>query len=322
VTAIATISGGEGSWRAAKLWRWHNPGASMRLVFTDTLYEDADTYRFLIESAADVLGRQLNWKVPAADDFPDYRVPAETPIEEYAGNPDWRAFLAQLREETALALPELAWLVEGRDPWEIFRDERYLGNTRADPCSKIDKRQMLDQWRDAECDRARDVILFGIGEHEKHRFESVDAKGRVTGIKPRLAAKGWTCAAPLIEYPAHPIKDLRSDLYGIRQQRLYGFGYSHGNCGGFCIKAGMEHYRNRRRAQPDRFAYDALMERKISDYLGNGSATILRLRRAGRKTRPLSLIEFGQMLDGQPEMELLSSPGDSGCGCMIDTDDD
>ncbi len=321
MTAIATLSGGEGSWRAAKLWRLHTPGEEMRLLFTDTLYEDADTYRFLIESAADLTDRRLNWKVPSADEFPDYRVPASVPIEDYAGNPDWRAFLARLREEALLAIPELTWLVEGRDPWEIFRDERYLGNSRIDPCSKLAKRRMLDRWRDEHCDPERDVILYGIAEHEKHRFENVDKHGRATGIKPRLAALGWKCSAPLIEYPPHPIKDVRSDVYGIRQQRLYGFGYAHGNCGGFCIKAGMVHYRNRHRVQRDRFDYDAMMEAKISAYLGNKKATILRDRGGAGPTRPLSLLEFGKRLEAQPEMELEPSDGDSGCGCMIDGDD-
>lgn len=37
-------------------------------------------------------------------------------------------------------------VADGRDPWQVFEDERYLGNSRADPCSKILKRKLLDQW--------------------------------------------------------------------------------------------------------------------------------------------------------------------------------
>src|SRR5690349_12769718 len=102
---VGTISGGEGTWRAMKLWRVHNPGVPFVLIFTDTLYEDADTYRFMLDSVADLTGRKVNW-IPSAEDFPDYRVPEDVPIAEYRGNPEWRAYLAELREKALLAFPE------------------------------------------------------------------------------------------------------------------------------------------------------------------------------------------------------------------------
>ena len=74
-------------------------------------------------------GRRLNWTINA-DAAPDYRAPAGTLIENYRGNPEWRAWLAELRERVTAAIPELIRLVEGRDPWEVFKDRRYLDNTR------------------------------------------------------------------------------------------------------------------------------------------------------------------------------------------------
>ena len=142
---LATLSAGEGSWRAAKIARLMNPDAQLLLLFTDTLYEDADAYRFLLESAADILGRRLDW-VPRAEDFPDYRVAPNVAIEVCRGNALWRAFLADLRAKAAIDLPELIWLVEDRDPWEVYRDERMVGNSQFDPCSKILKRQPLLKW--------------------------------------------------------------------------------------------------------------------------------------------------------------------------------
>jgi hypothetical protein len=168
----------------------------MRLVFTDTLYEDADTYRFGIEGAANIFGRRLNW-VPRAEDFPDYRVSEDVPLSQYRGNPEWRAFLAELRDRAAIAIPELVWLVDGRDIWEVFRDERFLLNSQRDPCSKILKRRKMNEWLASSCDPALDVIVYGIGEHERHRFD--DGEGR--GIFHRLAANGWNAEAPLIGKP-------------------------------------------------------------------------------------------------------------------------
>jgi len=306
------FSAGGGSYRAAKLDRKAHPDAPFRLVFTDTLYEDADAYRFLIEGAADVIGRKLNWTV-RAEDFPDYRVADDVPIEEYRGNPEWRAFLADLRERAASALPELIWLVEGRDPWEVFRDERFVGNSRVDPCSKFIKRARLDAWRKAACIAARDRFVVGIGEHEKHRYD--DGKGG--GLGPRMAKEGWRYEAPLLGQP-----ELNPSLWmaaaGIAPPRLYAMGYMHNNCGGFCCKAGHAHWQNRAEVQPDRFAYDAMMERKVRAYLGDARATMLNDRRGGTRKRPLSLDAFAHRLAANPATRYAYAPGESGCGCMLD----
>lgn len=297
----------------------HNPQAPFVLLFTDTLYEDAGTYRFLLQSAADLTGRKVNW-IPLAEEFPDYRVAEDVPLEDYRGNPEWRAFLFDLREKAAIAFPELVWLVEGRDPWEIFRDERFLGNPRVDPCSKIAKRQMLDRWREANCDRATDVLVFGIDEHERHRFEAADKDGKRTGIKPRLEAKGWTCLAPLIDYkgPHYAVLHAPVENFGLSGQRLYKLGYKHGNCGGFCIKAGFAHYQNRRRVQPERFDYDRMMERKIRAFLGGSNAVTILADATPRGKRPISLDAFHERLNRSPELSFDYQPGESGCGCMLD----
>jgi hypothetical protein len=312
------FSGGEGSYRAGKIERARHPNADLRLIFTDPLYEDADTYRFLIEGAADVLGRRINWTVKATD-FPDYRVPESMPIEDYKGNPEWRAFLAELRERTMAALPELIWLVEGRDVWEVFRDRRFLGNSLADPCSRILKREMAESWRMGNCHRLGelfgepDVFAVGIGDHEAHRFDD----GNGGGIGPRTLVEGWLYHAPLLTDPTDfpslffaPLEEL-----GMVRPRLYGFGYKHGNCGGFCIKAGHAHYQNRFERQPERFAYDAMMERKLSAYLGT-PVSMLTDRSGGGAKRVLTLDEFARRLRAKPEQRFEYQPGESGCGCF------
>ena len=316
------FSGGEGSYRAAKIDRARHPDAAYGLVFTDTLYEDADTYRFLIEAAADVLGRRLNWTVDV-DAAPDYRVSDETPIEEYHGNPEWRAWVADLRERATDAMPELIWLAEGRDPWEIFRDGRFLGNSRVDPCSRIGKREIADAWRMGACHRAgelfgvADTFAVGIGLHEKHRFDD----GLGGGLGPRMAAESWLYHAPLIEAEEAsehltlllaPVEQL-----GVRGQRMYRQGYKHGNCGGFCIKAGMAHWANRFRVAPERFAYDAMMERKLGALLGK-PISMLTDRSGGGGKRPLTLDAFAERLRTQPQRKYEYQPGESGCGCMTE----
>lgn len=309
-----SVSGGAGSWLSAKVDMQAHPDAAHRFIFADTLYEDADCYRFLIEGIANLLGRRLNWAIPSADDFPDYRAQGDVDIATYAGNPEWRLFLSDLRERTMTALPELVWLVEGRDPWEIFRDERFLGNSRIDPCSKISKRQTLDAWRDANCDPAHTVFTVGIGPHEAHRFLG---DGNKNGLRRRMAEQGWTYEAPLIGSMAGefgPFGYLSNA--GIERPRLYRRGYMHNNCGGFCIKAGKAHYLNRLRVDPERFAYDAMMERLLAEYLGK-PVSILTDRRGGGGKKLMTLAQFAAETDTQTEFDY--EPGDSGCGCMVDT---
>lgn len=315
------FSAGQGSFRAAMIDRRRHPSSEIGLVFTDTLYEDADAYRFLIEAAALVLGRRINWTI-RAEDFPDYRVSDDTPIEEYRGNPEWRAFLADLRLRALDALPELIWLVEGRDPWEIFRDRRFLGNSLVDPCSETAKRKTLDRWRIGECYREAELFApgdwfaVGIGDHEAHRFD--DKRGG--GIGPRMAAEGWQYHAPLLTEPQPgefklfyaPLDDI-----GPTEPRLYGLNYMHSNCGGFCVKAGQAHWANRFRVQPERFAYDAMMERKMAEFIGD-DVSMLTDRRGGGPKRPLTLAAFADRLRAEPARKYEYRSGESGCGCMVD----
>lgn len=312
------FSAGQGSFRAAMIDRRRHPDAEFGLVFTDTLYEDADAYRFLIEGAALVTGRRLNWTV-RAEDFPDYRVPNDTPIEEYHGNPEWRAFLADLRARAIDAIPELVWLVEGRDPWEVFRDKRFLGNSSVDPCSMYLKREVNDAWKMGACWRTgelfgdADVFVYGIGDHEEHRFDD----GNGGGLYPRLAEKGWIAEAPLLTEPRAGERSLFFApllSIGIAEPRLYQMGYVHNNCGGFCCKAGQAHWANRFRVQPERYAYDAMMERKLIAFLGSDVAMMTDRRGGGKK--PLSLDAFAQRLRAEPGKRYEYLPGESGCACF------
>lgn len=312
MTHYHQVSGGLASWLAAKVGMRNNPTERHRFVFADTLYEDADCYRFLLEGIAHLLGRSLAW-IPRAEEFPDYRVSGDFDIATYAGNHEWRSYLAELRERAALELPELVWLVEGRDPWEVFRDVRFLGNSRVDPCSRALKREVIDAWRDGNCNPVVDVFSLGIGSHEDHRF-----LGRVgqPGLRDRMAATGWTYVSPLIGTIESDIPFHFLAKSGLVRPRLYRKRYVHNNCGGFCIKAGHGHYLNRLGADPDRYAYDETMERKISEWVGQ-PVTMLTDRRGGDKVM-MSLGELRASVSAGMFEEVDNEPGDSGCGCMID----
>lgn len=305
---------GAGSWNATRIDMRENPGAEHRLLYTDTLYEDADAYRFGLQGALHLFGRPYDW-VPAAEDFPDFRVSPDTPIEDYAGNPAWRAFLAQLRDRAAEAIPELEWVVEGRDIWEVFRDERFLGNDRIDPCSKVTKRKPRERWMKANCDPADTVVTVGIGPDEAHRYDN----GKGQGFKPRMAKEGgWVVHAPLL---GRIEGALNANLYvanaGLTPARLYAQGYPHNNCGGMCCKQGKAAILHRLRVDPVRAEYDALMERKLIAYLDKPIA--MYSRTVGDVSVPFTRDELHAEQAANPQTDLLMfmEPGDTGCGCAL-----
>ncbi len=53
-------------------------------------------------------------------------------------------------------------IAEGRTPWEVFEDVKFIGNSRIDPCSRVLKREFMDKWRDEYCDPGYTTLYYGI----------------------------------------------------------------------------------------------------------------------------------------------------------------
>lgn len=198
-------------------------------------------------------------------------------------------------------------IAEGRTPWEVFRDKRYIGNTRADPCSMVLKRELLDEWCLKNAPSA--IRYFGLDWTEEDRYERLVA---------RMAEKGYDrehIQAPMMWKPLRDKPDMLFDLakLGIRPPRLYELGFAHNNCGGFCVKSGQAQFRLLLETMPERYAKHEEEERQLRAFLGKDVA-ILRDRRGGT-TKPMTLEAFRKRIEC----------GDShdrhdwgGCGCAID----
>lgn len=256
---VVSFSGGVGSWLAAKRVVAQHGTADAVLLFTDTLIEDPDLYRFLDEAAADV------------------------------GAP-------------------LVRITEGRTPFEVFRDVRFQGNNRVDPCSRVLKREPADAWLVANCDPAATVVYVGIDWTEEHRF---------TRLAARKAEAGWTYRAPLCEAPFLSKPQMFDALAaaGIRRPRLYDLGFAHNNCGGGCIKAGQAHWALLLRTLPEVYARWEAEEQGMRDMLA-ADVTILR-DRTGGQSRPLSLAAFRERVQAGQCYDLFEW---GGCGCFVDGD--
>jgi len=213
------------------------------------------------------------------------------------------ADLYRFLDDCERVLPaRLVRIADGRDIWELFRDVRYLGNTRVAPCSTILKRELGDKWGD---DNHPDAVqVFGIDLGEAHRAKRLEKK---------LGDKCWF---PLFDAPrldkAGQIAEIEAD--GIKPPRLYGLGAPHNNCGGGCVKAGMAHWRWLYHALPCTYAEWERNEQELRDYLGK-DISILR-DRTGGEVKPLTLAEFRARIESN--VPTLWDEEWGGCGCFLD----
>ena len=101
---------------------------------------------------------------------------------------------------------------------------------------------------------------------------------------------------------------------GLEPPRLYGMGFAHNNCGGFCVRAGHQHFKTLLREMPERYAEHERREQELRAHLGK-DVSILRDREYG-DTKPMTLREFRQRLEAGEAMNDLFGIG--GCGCFVD----
>lgn len=196
---------------------------------------------------------------------------------------------------------EYVRVADGRCPWQVFRDERFLGNSRADPCSKILKRELLAKWIRANCDLEKDVIVYGLDWTEPHRIKRV------------LERAEWQCGFPLNTEPFWSKLRMLDEveLRGIMRPRLYTLGFPHNNCGGACVKAGQAQWALLLKSMPDRYAYHEAKEQELRDYLGKNVAILK------SKKKPLTLQDFRARVEAN-EYDMFDF---GGCGCAVDYDD-
>lgn len=256
MTAVVSLSGGLGSWLAARRWIDRHGPEDLTLLFADTLIEDEDLYRFLDDIEAD------------------------------------------------LGLP-ITRIADGRTPWEVFRDVRMIGNTQADPCSRVLKRELINTWVDDNTNGPIDLIV-GVDITEDHRLPA---------IAHNWEAKGHRVHAPLCWDPVHLKDDAVKALAdaGIDPPRLYKLGFPHNNCGGFCVKAGQAQFLRLLDTMPERYAHHEAQEEAMRDMLG-ADVAILRDRRGG-DTKPLTMRAFREMAETNRSMIDTRDYG-SACSCF------
>ncbi len=225
---------------------------------------------------------------------------ADTGIEDQ----DNYRFLDEAAANVGVPVTRLA---DGRTPWQVFHDERFLGNARVDPCSRVLKREVLDRWRDQHCTPEDAVVYIGLDWTEGHRLARLQQH-----VQP------WIYQAPLMAAPYLSKRDMLAwaEREGLTPPRLYALGFPHANCGGFCIKAGQAQFALLLRVLPHRYAEHEDEEGRLRERLGKDVA-ILR-DRTGGTTTPLTMRAFRERLESGGQADLFEW---GGCGCMTPADD-
>lgn len=229
---------------------------------------------------------------------PDKLLFADTLIEDE----DLYRFLDEAAANVGV---ELVRIAEGRTPWEVFTDKKFIGNSRVDPCSEILKRNLMRKWLRDNCDPEDTPAILGIDWTEQHRM---------AGAGKRWAP--WKVEAPLCERPYLYKMELLDMLKaeGIEPPRLYKMGFPHNNCGGFCVKAGASEFIRLLQAMPERYAEHEAAEETWRQTTGKDNA-ILRHRSGPDKGKPLTMKALRERYEAGLPCDLFDG---GGCGCAVD----
>lgn len=283
---LVQLSGGVGSYAAARrLLSAGLPAERLVLMFADVLGEHPDTYRFLIEAAADLSGIPLNDVAPLA------RAALDLPPLSRHTLPDRKAALSELAAAAAREIPNLVWLSRGLAVWEVFEKERFIGNSRVDPCSRVLKRELLKEHITANHSSEGCRLVLGIDSTEAHRHLGAWRRWRPYEVLSPL------CDEPSISKEGmHRLGEER----GVERQELYRLGFEHANCSGACVKAGQGQWRRLLEAMPDVYDYHASEERRLREGLGKDVFVLCRQWRGVR--RRLTLDQLREEKERAPRL--------------------
>jgi len=237
-----------------------NQGLTTHWLFTDTLIEDEDLYRFVKE------------------------------CHEFI-QPD-----------------QFHWISDGRNPWDVFFDVAFLGNSQVDPCSRVLKREIARKFVDENYKLSDICIHFGIHWSEAERL-----------FKARRHWHPYTTKSPMVSHYFIDGSQIRSEwekLTPIRVPRLYDLGFLHNNCGGFCVKAGKKQFELLLKNFPERYKYHEEMEHYFRVVHGNYS--ILREQRS-KVTYKITLKDLRARI--QKHIASMDDNADmhenNGCACFL-----
>lgn len=206
-------------------------------------------------------------------------------------------------------------------PWQLFRQEGLIANSRVPICSVKLKREPLDEYHRLNCTPRNslfgepDVIYVGLDWTEINRLNDL-----------RAAKPEWQIEAPMCEW--EPLWDKckmlteLETLFGVPLPRAYREGFPHNNCGRRCVRAGITHFVHLYNTDQEAFlewereethTNEVFTARGIVD--ANGEMfTVLKDRRGGKAT-PMSFAQLRARILANDTT--LPKDDWGGCGCGV-----
>lgn len=200
------------------------------------------------------------------------------------------------------------YLNTGKDIWDVFKQRRFLGNSRQANCSFELKQKPARQWLEANCDPETTIVYVGIDWTETHRIEAIERN-----YLPYIAK------APMTEAPFLSKRQMIAwaESEGLKPPRLYQLGFAHNNCGGGCVRAGQGQFKQLLALMPERFAEWERQEQGIREHLDKEVSILKRTTNGEKQT--LTLTQLRQEIGSQPS--LIDDSDLGGCGCFVDFDE-
>lgn len=197
-------------------------------------------------------------------------------------DPDLYRFLDDL--ERIIDLP-IVRLRDGRTIWDVFTGEAMFTNPQTGGCLaawKLKKQILRRHLDDIGAKPESTTIMIGFDGSEEDRMRRIEKSGAPWKFDYPL-----TWGKPLFRC------DIDDELRrcGLRPCSMYERGYSHANCGGTCVQAGIGQWSMVLADYPERYAEAERHEEAAMQAMrdaGRPVQSILRSRRGG-ETQNLSL---------------------------------
>lgn len=201
---------------------------------------------------------------------------------------------------------EIVRLKDGRDIWECAFQDNFLYNSRIANCTVYLKmrlfRNFINQFN------ADDIVIhLGFDFTEQHRFEKSKLKYAPIEIESIIMETNLTKATM--------IYDIEKNI-GVKLPLLYRLGFAHNNCGGFCFKAGIGHFRQLYEKLPDRFDFHMNKEQELINKIGQNVSILKRVRNG--ETINITLKDLKNEWESNQQLSFDEMYDIGGCGCFIE----
>lgn len=195
-------------------------------------------------------------------------------------------------------------LQEGRDIWQVAFDQNFLFNSMVANCTKELKQK---QFKNYIKKYNEDITIhLGFDFTEMHRLERARTHYKCN-------VESLVCESMINKI------EMKSELekIGIELPRLYQLGFSHNNCGGFCFKAGIGHFKNLYEKLPDRYIYHMNKEQELINKIGKDISILKRIDN-GKKIK-VTLKDLKEIFDNEPQQLSFDDLCDyGGCNCFTE----